>query len=462
MNKKNVVLLGGSTCSMINGLQKGLKEGIEKFNQYNYTKLKFYNFSLGASDSSQRIFSIYKNNNIINKAFMVIVSINTNEYDMFGVYNFSIKTLKRNLEILCKILANLNSKIIFIIQPLSIQSNKYKLDIINKLIKNKIYHYNFNYIDMQQYYDEKNVNEFFKTNDPYHQLATIMQILGKNIIENINHFYNNQLKQKYVIPNFIVKSPTELFQIDISLKSKRLKNSLFDETIYKLDNQIKLQFKPEFKNYCIIGIATCNFFELEDYNCFASFTLENKTTKIVKGVKSYYYLFHTLEKEFIIDENSFIFFNENNEALTESSVWIHKDKYVNSIHHCGLSYFLLANFKKLDKKIISTDKKINVSKKYNFTHLIPTVEDYKSIIEEYNQRMDPIKLEPLQNQINTLKTQIFDLTNENIQIKSLIDKKYNLEILNLEQDLIIKKLESKKLAKSLGIKMDIINPKVIF
>ncbi|EMH3047292.1 sugar transferase, partial [Campylobacter jejuni] len=30
------------------------------------------------------------------------------------------------------------------------------------------------------------------------------------------------------------------------------------------------------------------------------------------------------------------------------------------------------------------------------------------------------------------------------------------------QDLIIKKLESKKLAKSLGIKMDIINPKVTF
>lgn len=33
---------------------------------------------------------------------MVIVNINTNEYDMFGVYSFSIKTLKINLEILCK------------------------------------------------------------------------------------------------------------------------------------------------------------------------------------------------------------------------------------------------------------------------------------------------------------------------------------------------------------------------
>ncbi|WP_166739815.1 MULTISPECIES: hypothetical protein [Campylobacter] len=32
MNEKNVVLLGGSNSVMVNGLQKGLKEGIEKFN----------------------------------------------------------------------------------------------------------------------------------------------------------------------------------------------------------------------------------------------------------------------------------------------------------------------------------------------------------------------------------------------------------------------------------------------
>ncbi|HGG0087276.1 TPA: sugar transferase, partial [Campylobacter jejuni] len=41
-------------------------------------------------------------------------------------------------------------------------------------------------------------------------------------------------------------------------------------------------------------------------------------------------------------------------------------------------------------------------------------------------------------------------------------KKQILELANLEQDLIIKKLESKKLAKSLGLKMSIINPKITF
>ncbi|VEJ47428.1 sugar transferase [Campylobacter jejuni subsp. doylei] len=48
------------------------------------------------------------------------------------------------------------------------------------------------------------------------------------------------------------------------------------------------------------------------------------------------------------------------------------------------------------------------------------------------------------------------------ELNSLPAKKQRLELANLEQDLVIKKLESKKLAKSLGIKMSIINPKITF
>ncbi|MBZ7960498.1 sugar transferase, partial [Campylobacter sp. RM12397] len=49
---------------------------------------------------------------------------------------------------------------------------------------------------------------------------------------------------------------------------------------------------------------------------------------------------------------------------------------------------------------------IEIEKKYNFNHLIPPIEWYKEIIDEYCSIMDPIKLEPLQNQINTLKIQL--------------------------------------------------------
>ncbi|EPC1978766.1 sugar transferase, partial [Campylobacter jejuni] len=111
-----------------------------------------------------------------------------------------------------------------------------------------------------------------------------------------------------------------------------------------------------------------------------------------------------------------------------------------------------------------------ISKEYDFTHLCKYLKDYKIIIEQYNQRKDPIKLQALQNQINTLNTQISNLNNEKLnlqndfqaQLNSIPIKKQRLELANLEQDLIIKKLESKKLAKSLGIKMSIINPKITF
>ncbi|MCW1341987.1 sugar transferase, partial [Campylobacter jejuni] len=101
------------------------------------------------------------------------------------------------------------------------------------------------------------------------------------------------------------------------------------------------------------------------------------------------------------------------------------------------------------------------------------MELYKEIIDEYCAVMDPVKLAPLQNQIKEKDNIIFTLTQEkqnllneknNLENKpnSIPIKKQHLELANLEQDLIIKKLESKKLAKSLGIKMSIINPKITF
>ncbi|ELL1873640.1 sulfotransferase domain-containing protein [Campylobacter jejuni] len=67
------------------------------------------------------------------------------------------------------------------------------------------------------------------------------------------------------------------------------------------------------------------------------------------------------------------------------------------------------------------------------------------------------------NQISILTQEKQDLQNKfQNELNSLPVKKQHLELANLEQDLIIKKLESKKLAKSLRLKMSIINPKITF
>ncbi|EAI4352852.1 sugar transferase, partial [Campylobacter jejuni] len=109
------------------------------------------------------------------------------------------------------------------------------------------------------------------------------------------------------------------------------------------------------------------------------------------------------------------------------------------------------------------NENIEIPKEYNFNHLIPPVELYKEIIDEYCSIMDPRKLASLQKQISVLTQEKQDLQNKfQNELNSLPVKKQRLELANLEQDLIIKKLESKKLAKSLGIKMSIINPRITF
>ncbi|EAL9146966.1 alpha-2,3-sialyltransferase, partial [Campylobacter jejuni] len=145
--------------------------------------------------------------------------------------------------------------------------------------------------------------------------------------------------------------------------------------------------------------------------------------------------------------------------------------FKNNINHLGISYIFLSsssyNFKspKYNFEALA-NQNIEIPKEYNFNHLIPPVELYKEIIDEYCARMDPIKLAPLQNQIKEKDNIISTLNQEKTTLQNELNsfpiKKQRLELANLEQDLIIKKLESKKLAKSLGIKMSIINPKITF
>ncbi|WP_250540927.1 sugar transferase, partial [Campylobacter jejuni] len=147
----------------------------------------------------------------------------------------------------------------------------------------------------------------------------------------------------------------------------------------------------------------------------------------------------------------------------------------NGINNINLISFFLASpegnyhTEEIDFEALANEN-IIIPKEYDFNHLIPPIELYKEIIDEYCIVMDPRKLAPLQNQIKEKDNIIFTLTQEKQdlqnkfqnELNSLPAKKQRLELANLEQDLIIKKLESKKLAKSLGIKMSIINPKITF
>ena len=54
---KNIILLGGSNSVMVNGLQKGLREGIEKFNlaleEQSQTKINQTNLTQTSKEQNQ-------------------------------------------------------------------------------------------------------------------------------------------------------------------------------------------------------------------------------------------------------------------------------------------------------------------------------------------------------------------------------------------------------------------------
>ncbi|EPB1427033.1 glycosyl transferase [Campylobacter jejuni] len=462
---KNIILLGGSNSLIHIGLQKGLKDGIEKLGGGG---LEFHNLALGGCDGLQKLYELThpKNQELFKNAEAILIETNINEYDMFAKSGLCFQILARNFELLCKALANLNTKVIFLILPLEPSENTAKhIKIIDNFNREKIKQYNFNCIDMQRYYNEKGLNPFFVTTDCFHQLSSIMRITGEKIIANL-HIFKKHLQTHFKMPHFLVKSPKELFNQNLSCKE--LKNSLLNEQIYKLDEKNVLKFQNSYSGYGILGIYICNFFEVKPYN-IASFILKNTKQKIIKGIASNFYHLHTLEEFFIIDEESFLYFNKTNESLSEGSVWLHKNvEILNNISHIGLAHFFLVkpdeNFYEKNIDLQSLETKENIDITYDFTYILPPFELYKELIEEYCQRMDSVKQKPLQEQITHLHTKINTLNKQNETLQNTLNthhfKKEKLELENLEQELILKKLSKEILAKKLGKKLDFFMPKI--
>ncbi|HED4907898.1 TPA: glycosyl transferase [Campylobacter jejuni] len=430
--------------------------------------LEFHNLALGGCDGLQKLYELThpKNQELFKNAEAILIETNINEYDMFAKSGLCFQILARNFELLCKALANLNTKIIFLILPLEPSENTAKhIKIIDNFNREKIKQYNFNCIDMQRYYNEKGLNPFFATTDCFHQLSSIMRITGEKIIANL-HIFKKHLQTHFKMPHFLVKSPKELFNQNLSCRE--LKNSLLNEQIYKLDEKNVLKFQNSYSGYGILGIYICNFFEVKPYN-IASFILKNTKQKIIKGIASNFYHLHTLEEFFIIDEESFLYFNKTNESLSEGSVWLHKNvEILNNISHIGLAHFFLVkpdeNFYEKNIDLQSLETKENIDITYDFTYILPPFELYKELIEEYCQRMDSVKQKPLQEQITHLHTKINTLDKQNETLQNTLNthhfKKEKLELENLEQELISKKLSNEILAKKLGKKLDFFMPKI--
>ncbi|HEG2581593.1 TPA: sugar transferase [Campylobacter lari] len=147
-----------------------------------------------------------------------------------------------------------------------------------------------------------------------------------------------------------------------------------------------------------------------------------------------------------IDENLQIKIGKSNNSQKE-------------LEYCDLIGFLLYNNRdEIEEKecVENIDNLIiNIKKGCDFNHLIPPVEWYKEIIDEYCMIMDPKKFSSLQEQIQKLSQEKDKVQQDNIILKQTLNslpiKKQQFEISNLEQDLINKKLQTIQLEKKLDI-----------
>lgn len=387
---------------------------------------------MGGCSSSQKIITILKNKKLFENAKLIVIETNINDFDVWAYLDFSFSVICRNFEALCRLLASFDAKILFLILPFADKkeqncaTNNFELYHIKK--------YGFNFIDMQSYYESKNLNEFYSVGfygarDLWHQLPSLMRELGKNIILNSKQFHHHK-KNSLKLPNFITKSPLELFENLDKNKINFRENSLLKKEIYELKKGERLYFKKEFEDYVLIGLGIWLDEKANDY-ALASFILQNDKDKIVKMHSGAYYLFHTFEKIFYINKQAFICFNDDNEKRTEQShnlfigMPYNEDVYrhlPNTLGSLNLTEdFLLV---KADENFTMdvhydfqtlANLKVEIDEKYNFSYLIPDVVLIKEVIEEYNARMDPVKIAPFQTEIENLKLELHQKKQNPIQ-----------------------------------------------
>ncbi|WP_270972357.1 hypothetical protein [Campylobacter upsaliensis] len=322
-------------------------------------------------------------------------------------------------------MANLNKPTLFILLPLYVNNDKFK--ITNNFNLLQIKKYGFYFIDMQKYYDENNLNEFFATNDLFHQISPIMRLLGQNIALNLGKIGRCNLKCNYPVPKFLAVTLQDLFENINQLEKSVKSNSLFTEELYRLEGKIKLKFKKEFKDYTLVAFSVWN--DDNGLGTFSSAIWTNKKIKIIKYCLSSFLMMYNLIENFVIDEESFLYFNANNEKQSENNLWIFsKDDCRNTLDCMQLANQILLvkpdeNFKidaHYDFNVLA-NLEVQIDEKYDFSHLIPDVVLFKEIIEEYNVRMDPVKIAPLQAEIENLKCELnqFKVNSLQAEIKNL-------------------------------------------
>lgn len=399
--KYNIVLLGGSNSVMVNGLQKGLRQ----------ENVNLTNLALGASNSLQKLYSLIrsKNQEALKQADFIVIETNINDTMMLEDFNASENVFVRNFTWLCSQLYRSQKKIIFIILSFWLKKHRKTL-IVDNLIREKANKYGFNVIDMQEHYKKLDVYRFYYANDLSHQLQSIMCEMGKNIARNLivfRHTKTNVISDK--IPKF------KLFHFDGDRDGAICVNTQYSEVMYRLNEGSQLHFPRNLVGYKLIGFMSWN--KDEQDQCCASIKFINSDKKIVKSTREPWLLIHDINNDFTIDCDSFICINQDSN-ITEGSFKISiSDNPKRTLDYINLGDFIFAKDGEWDYDIPNDKEIVVVDEDYDFSCLIPDVQLYKNIIEEYCLRMNMRS-----NTKATIKRVLLDVREILIRVASKLQK----------------------------------------
>ena len=398
---KHIVLLGASNALMPFRLREGLASN---------ENVKLINLSLGATGSLSKVYEIYreKNQEILKKADLVIIETNIIDVTNYDAKFTSPQTAIRNISWLYESLYALQTRVLTLICARRVGKNHF---IHNAHIK-YCNLYGFNVIDMNAYYVDKDLFPFWwdSIREAHHQPRVTMYNLGANIANNLDNFAYPKEKLPKSTLEFKVLNPKDMLCKGGEPEIIHKKDLFSNEIIFLLKDEVKLKFPKEFLGYTLVGLHTYTpskniKTEHQGLTTYSSCVLENKNLTIVKASWSNRF-FLNIEQEFIIDEESFIAYNQQNLALTEH--WSEKPMH-NTLDSFGLIEILC--IKNLPERIEIPSDKVYIKPENDFSHLIPLVEFYKEIIKEYNAFLLKPELFPnlnalMQNKLASLQNQI--------------------------------------------------------
>ncbi|HBD9125312.1 TPA: hypothetical protein KLC44_001697, partial [Campylobacter jejuni] len=172
-----------------------------------------------------------------------------------------------------------------------------------------------------------------------------MRELGKNIANNINHFkLIVNLGKVNDNPKFVFCNPNNMKLIkNNNMKKYFIKNSMYSETTYRIQNGIYLQFPIRLKNWKLIALHIWNHdldsliknpsSWIESMLYVSQITLRNSRKSIVKQ-SSFLSSVQNIQNDFLIDDNSFVSFGGSGklvEFFQNTHSWSNDKK---EIDHC--------------------------------------------------------------------------------------------------------------------------------